>query len=116
MRLVLIESPFAGVMPEAREANFEYLKQAMRDCLARGEAPFASHALYPLVLDDKVRTERMLGIEAGLAWGAKAEATVVYADRGVSPGMTVGILRAEREGRSVEYRLLGGAEPKADAT
>lgn len=104
MRLVIIESPYAGDV----ERNLLYLRAAMRDCLARDEAPFASHALYtqPGVLDDTDPGERRLGIDAGLAWGAKADATVVYADLGISPGMRIGIRRAKAAGRTVEYRWL----------
>lgn len=104
MKLVIIESPFAGDV----ELNLRYLRACMRDCLLRGEAPYASHALYtqPGVLDDLVLSDRMLGIEAGLCWGAKAEATVVYADLGISGGMLYGISNAEKAGRAVEYRTL----------
>jgi hypothetical protein len=58
------------------------------------------------VLDDAIPDERTLGIEAGLAWGALAEVTVVYGDRGISRGMQYGIDRATAEGRPVEYRSL----------
>lgn len=78
----------------------------MRDSLKRGEAPFASHRLYPGILDDDVPAERRLGIEAGLAWGQCADATVVYEDLGISPGMALGIERARAEGRPVEHRRL----------
>ena len=57
--------------------------------------------------------ERALGIEAGLAWGRAANATVVYIDLGISPGMKQGVERALLEGRPVEYRSLkrkGAAE------
>jgi hypothetical protein len=101
-RLVYLESPFAG----DRERNAAYLKAAMRDSLARGEAPFASHALYVQFLDDSIPEERELGIAAGLAWGLKAEATVVYMDLGVSPGMQRGIDAAHAVKRPVEQRLL----------
>jgi hypothetical protein len=106
MRLVIIESPYAGEV----EQNLAYVRAAMGDCLRRGEAPFASHALYtqPGVLDDGEPAERTLGIEAGLAWGARAAATVVYADLGVTTGMRQGIARAEAEGRPVEWRRLKG--------
>lgn len=81
----------------------------MRDCLQRGEAPYASHLLYTQdgVLDDGDKAERSLGIEAGLCWGDKAEATVVYADLGISGGMHQGIARAKAAGRPVEIRTLG---------
>jgi hypothetical protein len=80
----------------------------MNDCLMRGEAPFASHLLYtqPGVLHDDVADERKLGIQAGLAWGEMADATVVYVDHGVSPGMQLGIDRARELGRPVELRRL----------
>jgi hypothetical protein len=58
------------------------------------------------VLDDQIPEERTRGIEAGLAWGELAVATVVYADRGITPGMKLGIGRAINAGRAVETRLL----------
>jgi len=104
MMLVLIESPYAGDV----QLNELYARAAMRDCLERGEAPFASHLLFtqPRVLDDSIPEQRARGIEAGLAWGAKADKTVVYIDRGISAGMRQGIERAKAEGRPVEYRTL----------
>ncbi|NEU14646.1 hypothetical protein G3T14_21415 [Methylobacterium sp. BTF04] len=104
MRLVIIESPYAG--DTAR--NVAYAKAAMRDCLERGEAPYASHLLFTQagILDDTNPAQRALGIEAGLAWGAKADATVVYRDLGVTAGMQEGISRALSEGRKVEYREI----------
>lgn len=106
MRLVLIESPYAGATPDDVDANVAYARRALRDCLLRNEAPLASHVLYtqPGVLDDLVPEERALGIQAGLAWGASAEATVAYVDRGLSPGMIQGIRRALSENRPVEAR------------
>ncbi|WP_245467950.1 hypothetical protein [Mesorhizobium sp. M6A.T.Cr.TU.017.01.1.1] len=105
-RLVILESPYAGEV----ERNVAYARAALRDCLKRGDAPAASHLLYtqPGVLDDDDPAERATGIGAGLAWGRKAEATVVYTDRGVSKGMAQGIARALAEGRPVEYRRLEG--------
>jgi hypothetical protein len=104
MRLVILESPLAG----DTERNVAYACAAMRDALERGEAPMASHILYGQALSDSVAAERIMGIEAGLAWGRVAEATVVYEDFGVSPGMQQGITRALAEGRPVEYRKLWG--------
>jgi len=109
MKPVIVESPFAGYV----ERNKRYARAAMRDCLMRGEAPLASHLLYTQdgVLDDNDTVERALGIEAGLAWGAYADATVVYTDLGLSRGMELGIARAKAQGRAVEYRVLGGEWP-----
>lgn len=107
MRLVILETPYAGDV----ERNVTYARAAMADCLRRGEAPYASHLLYtqPGVLDDDKPDERTLGIDAGLAWGDKADATVVYVDHGISRGMQYGIDRANAAGRPVETRTLGGA-------
>lgn len=102
MKLVLIESPYAGDV----EKNVAYARACMLDCLKRGEAPYASHLLFTQVLDDTLPDERKLGIEAGLAWGARADRTAVYVDRGVSKGMLLGIERAITEHRPVELRSL----------
>jgi len=103
---VILESPFAG----DTERYLRYLRAAMRDCLHRGEAPFASHALYtqPGVLDDDSVTERALGIEAGFAWRHVADKTVVYMDLGISSGMQAGIDHAMELGLRVEFRRLEG--------
>lgn len=109
MRLVIVESPYAGDV----ERNTRYARACMADCLRRGEAPFASHLLYPQpgVLDDLRPEERALGIAAGLEWGKHAEATVVYVDLGISNGMRQGMRRAELDGRPVEMRILPGWVP-----
>jgi hypothetical protein len=106
MRKVIVESPYAGDI----ETNLRYARAAIRDCLLRGEAPFASHLLYTQdgVLKDEVPEERQHGIDAGLVWGGAADATVVYTDRGMSRGMKYGIENAEKAGRPVEFRTLEG--------
>ena len=107
MRLVIIESPYAGDV----QANVEYARKCVRDSLGRGEAPIASHLLYtqPGILDDDVPHERQWGIDAGLAWRKVAEATVVYMDRGMSKGMGYGIEAAQKAGIPVEYRWINDA-------
>jgi hypothetical protein len=113
MRLVVIESPFAGDIP----TNIAYAKAAVRDCLQRGEAPIASHLLFTQegILRDDVPGERRLGITAGVEWYRVADAVVFYLDRGMSPGMegsrTYGInVQADRSHTNptpaIEYRFL----------
>jgi hypothetical protein len=108
LRLVILESPFAGSTLVERERNLDYARRSMRDSLLRGEAPFASHLLYtqPGILEDGDEHERRWGVEAGLAWGRQAEATVVYTDLGISTGMRLGIMQAQLVARPIEMRSL----------
>lgn len=103
-KLVILESPFAGDV----EKNVAYARACMRDCLLRGEAPYASHLLYTQegVLDDNIPSEREHGIQAGFAWRQVAETTVVYTDLGISRGMQYGIEDANDRGCPIEYRTL----------
>lgn len=50
--------------------------------------------------------ERLLGIEAGLAWYRVATKCVVYTDRGISGGMKIGVARAEQHSVAIEYRSI----------
>lgn len=104
MILVILESPYAGDVAH----NVAYGQACMRDCLMRGEAPFASHLLYtqPGVLNDNNLPERAIGMTAGFSWGMKADKTVVYTDLGISAGMRDGIHAAEIAGRMIEMRTL----------
>lgn len=104
LRLVVLESPYAGDI----ETNLAYARAAMHDCFVRCEAPFAAHLLYPQagILDDSVPIDRAIGIDAGLAWGQHADATVVYVDLGITRGMIRGIEAALAVDRSIEFRHL----------
>lgn len=105
MRLVIVESPYAGDI----EANVYYARRCVRDSLLRGEAPIASHLLYtqPGILRDEVPAERQHGIDAGLAWRAVSEASVIYTDRGITKGMEYGIAASKASGKPIEYREIG---------
>lgn len=104
MRIVIVESPYAGDI----KTNTEYLRACLRDCLLRGEAPFASHALYTLpgVLEDSNPDDRWLGIEAGFAFWRAAELVAFYADLGISPGMQAALDRAVKLGKPHTIRSL----------
>lgn len=108
---VIVESPFAGKSTEERDENVAYARAALRDCLHRGEAPFASHLLYTQagVLDDDIPAERNHGIESGFAFRCTCSKTVVYKDRGISSGMEWGIRHAEELCQPIEYRSLEAA-------
>ena len=104
MKLVILESPYAGDVLK----NIQYARRCVRNSLLRGEAPIASHLLYTQdgILDDNVPADRQLGIDAGLAWKTVAQATVVYADLGITKGMQYGIDQAKVQGLDVEIRYL----------
>jgi hypothetical protein len=115
-RRVILESPYAADTPEGLEENLDYARCCIRDSLLRGEAPLASHLVYPLVFDDNIQTERTMGIRAGLAWAALADAVVIYIDRGISRGMQIAIDDAAVARRIVEYRRLSEAARVAPIT
>lgn len=102
MPRVVVETPFRG----DRERNLAYLKGALKDCIKRGEAPFASHAIYTQVLDDNDPTEREIGISLGFNWMMQADFVAVYTDLGITEGMRRGIEQAQKLGLAVEYRVL----------
>ena len=104
MRLVVIESPYAGDV----DTNLLYMSACMADSLSRGEAPFASHGLYTWALDDRVPEERDLGITAGYAWGVMADFIAVYTDLGISPGMERAILHYGRHNMRIKRRTVEG--------
>jgi len=103
MNCVIIESPYAGDVT----ANLIYARRALADSLARGEAPFASHLLYPQVLDDSIYTERDLGITCGWAWAEWSDVIVFYIDYGMSSGMQRALARYEELDYQIEYRTIG---------
>ncbi|OGD81322.1 hypothetical protein A2572_02255 [Candidatus Collierbacteria bacterium RIFOXYD1_FULL_40_9] len=110
---VIVETPFKGKDKAEEDRNITYARACARDCLVNyDEAPFLSHLLYTQegILKDGVDEERWLGINAGLAWGEAAEATVVYIDLGTSVGMQHGITNAIHTNRPIFYRKLPNFE------
>ncbi len=105
LKLVIIESPYAGAVA----THTEYARACMADSLKRCEAPLASHLLYtqPGILRDEVPEERQLGIDAGLAWRRVAEMAVFYTDCGWSKGMLAAKDLYDAENFPYEVRSLG---------
>lgn len=104
MKLVIIESPYAGEV----EANVTYARACMAHSIHRGEAPIASHLIYtqPGILRDNIPIERSLGINAGFAWGDVADFSAFYTDRGWSSGMLAALHRSLRLGRIFKLRSI----------
>lgn len=99
---VILESPYAGDV----EKNRLYALECLRDMFSRGEAPFASHLLYPPILIKWTQEERKNGIKAGLSWYQSAELCAVYVDNGITEGMKLGISTAKSLRVKIEYRKL----------
>lgn len=76
MRKVILETPYAGDI----ELNTFYAQCCMMDCIKKGEAPFASHLIYPQVLEENTPAERGLGIGMGFMWGREADLCAIYTD------------------------------------
>lgn len=103
MSLVVIESPFAA---RAQLPVRQYLAHCFRDCFARGEDPFASHAMYTRYLKDDMPDQRTRGIDAGFRWAEKADYRAFYLDLGLSSGMLLGLRHAIRIGQPIYVRAL----------
>lgn len=101
-RRAILESPFASDV----EKNRLYAITCARDMLSRGEAPFASHLIYPQLFEKYTEEARQDGMAAGRIWIPAAEVSIVYTDLGLSEGMLRGIAQAEAAGIPVERRRL----------
>ncbi len=101
--IIIVESPYAGDISR----NEKYLRRAMKSVFAMGEIPFASHAIYPQVLDDLNEKERQLGIEAGYSFWKYAKAIRFFLDYGMSKGMELAFDRAIQEGFPIEVAYIG---------
>lgn len=109
-RFVDVETPYTAKTIEGVRRNIRYARACVRDCLLRGEVPYASHLFFTQtgILDDNVQGERERGIVAGKDIIRKLSAvTVVYTDLGTSGGMQIGIDLARQDGRPIEHRTLG---------
>ena len=99
----IVESPYRGDVAR----NKAYLDRCLLDSLKRGEAPIASHKIWPGIFNDEIPEERDLGIEAGLAWIPVADLMAVYTDFGISDGMENAMSRAQLHKIPIELREIG---------
>jgi hypothetical protein len=106
MRRVIVESPYRGASQAERLRNISYLKRCLRDCIMRGESPYASHGLLPGALEEDNPKERRLGIEAGYEWWDNAEIVIFYVDYGYSRGMISARNQCEVLDKPYEERTL----------
>lgn len=111
--LVVLESPWAGL--DAGPKAEAYLRNCIRDSLAREEIPWASHAMLALTraLYEEDPDQRAEGIETCKRMiQLHAQKVVVYADHGISTGMRAAITWARMHGKPVELRTIYPKEPR----
>lgn len=106
MICVCVESPLAGDF----RRNVRYAQLCMLDSLKRGEAPYASHLLYPQVFDDLDEDQRRIGMQAGVLWLNKADLVALYFDLGFSRGMREAEALAVKIGKPTVQRMLVGVQ------
>ena len=103
MKLVSLQSPYAGDI----NRNTEYAWRALHHSLMLGEAPFASHLLYGLLLDDDNPHERKIGLTCDHAFLAKCDLVAFYRDYGFSPGMVEAQVLAQTLNIPTVIRRIG---------
>jgi hypothetical protein len=104
--LTVIESPWAGL--GAGEKAKKYLRNCIRDALARNEIPWASHAMlaWTEALYETDVEQRAEGIEVNKLMIMRADCIAFYVDHGMSKGMHQAWIWARMHGKSVEKRTL----------
>jgi hypothetical protein len=76
---VYICSPYQG-----SEANLDVARKACGECFTNGDAPFASHLMYPNI----GRIPRRMGLDAALQWVTEADMLwVITIDGTITSGM-----------------------------
>jgi hypothetical protein len=108
MTPVYLASPMRSDNAMEHARHMEYAKAAMMDSLTRNESPFVPQLLLGLVLDDRVKAERLLGLAAGEVWLKRAHKLVAYVDLGESEGMRDEMETAYLNGLFVDRRTLPG--------
>jgi hypothetical protein len=108
MKTVILESPYASSGITTKDQNILYARKCLRDCIDRGEAPFASHLLYTQVLNDDDPEERNLGIRMGYQWWVATDYIVFYTDLGWSRGMITALQLAINSKHKFWIRSLTG--------
>jgi hypothetical protein len=111
MNRVIVCSPYAGDI----EANVAYARRCLRHSFDQGEAPFASHLIYPQALDDTDPLERARAIQATFEWIHNCDLVAFYVDLGWSPGMLQELKCARLFFRRLEVRRLDAAVPRPEA-
>lgn len=104
--LVVVVNPWVGL--GAGKKAEAYLRNCIRDCIARGELPWAAHCMFDLsralyIEDAEQRTE---GLYLQKMMILKSDKLAVYQDHKISLEMQQTILFARIHGKAVDNRYL----------
>ena len=95
---VYIVSKYAG----DTETNVQNALEYCRFAIKKRRIPFASHLLYPQMLDDNVEAEREIGTQYGLAWLRVCDEIWCFGTER-SPGMERELQEAKRLDKQIRY-------------
>jgi hypothetical protein len=85
------------------EANLDVARQACGECFTNGDAPFASHLMYPNI----GRIPRRMGLDAALQWVTEADMLwVITIDGTVTSGMAEEIATFDASVHDGEYKRV----------
>ena len=104
---VCVESPYKGKNGAEYYRNKRYALAAMIHAIQHDATPYLSHLLIPMVLNDRIETDRDLGISVGLDMGDQLSQRWFYLDFGWSVGMTLAYERAAEIGQTTHTFNLG---------
>lgn len=107
VRRIFVCSPYRGDVA----ANVDVARATCGVVLRAGDAPFAPHLLYPVLLDDADAEERALGMAAGRAWLEVADEVLVVGP--VTDGMRGEIAAAAALGIPIRYVARSESVPPA---
>lgn len=108
--LIYVCSPYAGDV----ESNIRRAREYCRFAVSMNTIPLASHLLFPQFLDDKVQSQRELGLFMGFVLMGKCQEVWCFGDR-ISTGMKLELAKAKQRGMRIRYFDAQCREVKRDA-
>ena len=90
----IVRKAVAAWRAELFESNQRLAERLCREVILAGNRPVAGHLFYPHFLDDKVQSERELGMKAGREDLIECQEAWIYTVYGISSGMELDVTAA----------------------
>lgn len=103
MKISYICSPYRAKNEEQKQKHIEYARELMRGIFYCDLLPIVPHLLYPQVLDDNDKFERIMALNLCEEWIVKSDVIYVGNRYGISEGMKQEIALAEKLGKEIIY-------------